>query len=85
MGCKGVMNPPGVVGREFVVGWRGWRVLGCNVLGMTGGEVGAEGAFFFPRTKLSKSKVVSSIGPNDEVSCIGDAEDFDIEALTPGS
>jgi hypothetical protein len=41
------------------------------------------GDFFLPRTKFSKSRVVSSIGPSDELSCSGDVAPLEIVEPCP--
>jgi len=65
VGCRGVMKIPGVVGRDAVRD--GCSGFDC-IVGIVEGDVGADEVFFFPRTRLSKSRVVSSIGPNVDVS-----------------
>lgn len=49
------------------------------------GDVLVGGDFFFPRTRFSKSRVVSSIGPSDELSCSGEVALFDIVEPGPNS
>jgi hypothetical protein len=80
-GCKGVINP---IGFEF---W-GVRLVGLEL----NVEIGCDGiceravvaGFFFPRTRLSNSRVVSSIGPNSEVSSSGEAWARELGALGVG-
>jgi hypothetical protein len=43
------------------------------------------GAGFFPSTRFSKSKLVSSIGPREEFSCMGELELFTIPEAGPSS
>jgi hypothetical protein len=92
VGWIGVMKGAGDVG----VDWNpdGVRddpdgvIVGCSLgwkVGFTGGLENVFGNCFFPRTRASKSSVVSSIGPTDELSCIGDTDPLAVLVAEPSS
>ena len=80
VGCMGVMILlMGVLGRELLNPW-GWGKA-CDWYVAIGGEEDGMlfvGGDFFPRTRFSKSRLVSSIGPSEAFSCMGEIAPLDV-------
>ena len=87
--CMDCMRDIGVVGRgEGVCCWKDWLwkvERGWDGGGFKGILLTAGGTILFPSTRLSKSSVVSSIGPNVELSCMGDEAVVDMFREGPNS